>query len=254
MAARPAPAILFDLDGTLTDSQAGIVNSTLYALRRFNETQGANLPIPEPHALRFLLGPPLRESFVKLAGPEAVDALLALYRERYESVGLLENSVFPNIASSLEALGAKGCRLLVATSKPEHYARRILDHFDLSRFFAAIHGAQPDGTRSNKGELIAYVLERHAIDPAGAAMIGDREHDALGAKANGVRAVGALWGYGSREELTAAGADPLVERPSGLVAALDVIFSRVASYGPSEHLERNGVPLLPVRKGDPVSR
>ncbi|HLJ70508.1 MAG TPA: HAD hydrolase-like protein [Roseiarcus sp.] len=225
---RPPPSVLFDLDGTLTDSGPGIVNCALYALRRFNETRGAALPIPEPRALRFLLGPPLRESFVKLAGPEAADALLAFYRERYESFGLLENSVFPNIASSLEALRAKGSRLLVATSKPEHYARRILDHFDLSRFFAAIHGAQPDGTRANKGALIAYVLDRYAIDPARAAMIGDREHDILGAKANGVRGVGALWGYGSREELQAAGADPIVSRPGDLAAALNAVFSGAA--------------------------
>jgi phosphoglycolate phosphatase len=223
--AAAAPlSILFDLDGTLTDSRPGIVNSTLHALRRFNETRGANLPIPLAESLTYLVGPPLRASFAKLVGPDEADALLKLYRERYEPVGIFENSVYPGIVSTLEALGAMGRRLFVATSKPEHYARRILDHFDLSRFFVAIHGAAADGTRSGKSEIIADLLERHGVRAAEAVMIGDREHDALGARANGARAVGALWGYGSREELRAAGADPLVAQPDRLIAALDAML------------------------------
>jgi phosphoglycolate phosphatase len=118
---------------------------------------------------------------------------------------------------------------LVATSKNKNYARRILDHFDLSRFFVAIHGAEPDGARSNKGELIAYVLERHAIDARSAAMVGDREHDARGAKRAGVRAIGVLWGYGSREELAAAGADPLIDSPQRLAASLARMYGAVAA-------------------------
>jgi phosphoglycolate phosphatase len=237
------PAILFDLDGTLTDSRPGIVNSTLYALRRFNETRGYNFPIPQPEALTFIVGPPLRQSFAKLVGPDNADTLLALYRERYEPVGMLENSVYPDIVSGLEALDAMDFRLYVATSKPEHYARRILDHFGLSRLFIDIHGAASDGTGAGKAEIIAHAIKRHTIDPANAAMIGDREHDALGARANGLRAaVGALWGYGSRDELRAAGADPLLNAPIELELALRKLFfsgqtETTAPRSPSSHIE-----------------
>ena len=217
---RSPSAILFDLDGTLTDSRPGIVNSALFALRRFNETRGADLPIPEPDSLAFMLGPPIQDSFAKLGGPAHASALVALYRERYDPVGMLENSVYPGVEAMLEELAALNYRLIVATSKNKIYARRILDHFGLSRFFAAVHGAEPDGTRANKGALIAYVLNSHAIEPPLAAMIGDREHDALGAKAAGVWAIGALWGYGSREELAAAGASPLLNSPSEIIATV----------------------------------
>lgn len=212
--------ILFDLDGTLTDSKPGIINSALYALRRFNETTGANLPTPDPQSLGFMLGPPLRDSFARLVGPGDADRLVALYRERYEPVGMLENSVFPGVPEALDGLAAQNYRIIVATSKPEAYARRILDHFHLARFFEAIHGAEPDGTRSDKGELIAYVLKSHGLDPWATAMIGDRAHDAIGAKKAGVWAIGVLWGYGSREELSAAGADPLLAAPSDIAWAL----------------------------------
>jgi phosphoglycolate phosphatase len=233
--ARLRPAILFDLDGTLTDSKSGIVNSTLYALRRFNEMRGANLPIPEPESLTYLLGPPLRASFAKLVGPDEADTLLKLYRERFEPVGIFENSVYPGIVSTLEALRVMDCRLFVATSKPEHYAQRIVEHFDLARFFIEVHGAATDGTRAAKADIIAHVLARHEVAPAEAVMIGDREHDALGAKANGLlAAVGALWGYGSREELEKAGADPLVEQPDQLVPILRDIFSSNAPVIASE--------------------
>jgi phosphoglycolate phosphatase len=227
-----AEAVLFDLDGTLTDSRPGIINSALYALRRFNETNGAHLPIPDPNDLAFMLGPPLRESFASLVGPANADALVALYRERYATIGLLENSVYPGVEDVLQTLNAANYRLFVATSKNEAYAKTILENFGLSRFFIAIHGAEPDGARSNKGELIAHVLKRHAIEPHAAAMIGDREHDAFGAKRVGVRAVGALWGYGSRQELFAAGADPLVESPNRIAQALKAVFAAGAADAP----------------------
>jgi phosphoglycolate phosphatase len=224
-----SPAILFDLDGTLTDSRPGIINSALHALQRFNETRGANLAVPTPESLAFMLGPPLQESFAKLVGAADAPALVALYRERYDPTGMMENRVYAGVPESLEELKGLNYRLFVATSKNENYARRILEHFDLSRFFIAIHGAAPDGSRSNKGELIAYVLRRHTIDPRGAVMIGDREHDARGAKRAGVRAIGVLWGYGSREELSAAGADPLVETPQQLAPVLSALFGDVAA-------------------------
>jgi phosphoglycolate phosphatase len=221
-------AVLFDLDGTLTDSRPGIINSALYALRRLNETRSAGLAIPRPGSLSFMLGPPLQESFAKLVGPAEAPALVALYRERYEPIGMFENSVFPGVTEALEALAAMDYRLYVATSKNEVYARRILDHFGLARFFIAIHGAEPGGARANKGELIAYALNRHAIDPRFAAMIGDRENDAWGAKAAGVGAIGVLWGYGSREELSAAGADPLIAAPDEIAPALEALFAKSA--------------------------
>jgi len=219
--------VLFDLDGTLTDSKPGIVNSVRYAIGRFNETTGAKLATPQ--SLNFMLGPPLRESFVGLAGEADADRLLAFYRERYEPLGMLENSVYPGIPAALDALAMLGCRLFVATSKPEAYARRIIDHFGLTRFFVAVHGAESDGTRTDKGELIAHVLRRHVIDPRLAAMIGDRRHDAIGARAAGVWAIGALWGYGSREELSEAGADPLLVSPNEIPKALEKRFARQAA-------------------------
>ena len=219
--------VLFDLDGTLTDSKPGIVNSIRYAIRRFNETTGAKLATPQ--SLNFMLGPPLRDSFASLAGEAGADQLLAFYRERYEPRGMLENSVYPGIPAALDALAMLGCRLFVATSKPEAYARRIVDHFELARFFVAVHGAESDGTRTDKGELIAHVLRRHVIDPRFAAMIGDRRHDAIGARAAGVWAIGALWGYGSREELSEAGADPLLGAPGEIPEALEKGFARRAA-------------------------
>ena len=164
-----------------------------------------------------------------LAGEANADQLLAFYRERYEPLGMLENSVYPGIPAALDALAMLGCRLFVATSKPEAYARRIVDHFELARFFVAVHGAESDGTRTDKGELIAHVLRRHVIDPRFAAMIGDRRHDAIGARAAGVWAIGALWGYGSREELSEAGADPLLGAPDEIPKALEKGFARRAT-------------------------
>jgi phosphoglycolate phosphatase len=219
--------VLFDLDGTLTDSEPGIVNSVRYAIDRFNETTGAKLATPQ--SLNSMIGPPLRESFAGLAGEANADRLLAFYRERYEPLGMFENSVYPGIPAALGALAMLGCRLFVATSKPEVYARLIIDHFELARFFVAVHGAQSDGTRSDKGELIAHILRRHVIDPRFAAMIGDRRHDAIGARAAGVWAIGALWGYGSRQELSEAGADPLLGAPGEIPKAVERGFARRAA-------------------------
>jgi phosphoglycolate phosphatase len=213
---------LFDLDGTLTDSRPGILRSTRYALQRLNERTGAAHPIPEESALVYMIGPPLRETFAELVGPENVEALLAHYRERYADIGLFENTVYDGIPEALETLHASGSRLFVATSKNEGDARRVLKHFGLAKFFGGIYGAQNDGGRAIKSDLIDYLLTREKIpaDPALVAMIGDRKFDVLGAKAVGIAAVGALWGYGSREELNEASADRLVAAPREIPATL----------------------------------
>src|SRR5271156_5188589 len=222
-----SPAVIFDLDGTLTDSAPGIVRSTRQAMARLNAIDGVERAIPGEAELRWSVGPPLQGSFATLVGAERAPALLKFYRERYESVGLFENSVYEGVVDALDRLAARGYRLFVATSKPEVYARRILDHFNLSRYFAAIYGAEMDGRRSAKGDLLAYLLGRERLGaPAEAVMIGDRRQDALGAHAVGIRAIGALWGYGDAQELTEAGADPLIESPAQIPAAVAAVFSR----------------------------
>jgi phosphoglycolate phosphatase len=208
--------VLFDLDGTLTDSRPGILRSTRHALRRLNETTGGAAPIPEESALDHMIGPPLRDTFAKMVGPKLVEAMIGFYRERYQETGLFENTVYEGVPEALAALRNAGYRLFVATSKNEADARRILDHFALSQYFAEIYGAQNDGGRAIKSELIGYLLEREGVKAKAdeVAMIGDRKYDVLGAKAVGVLAMGALWGYGDRAELSEAGADALIERPA----------------------------------------
>jgi len=217
--------VIFDLDGTLTDSRPGILRSTRYALQRLNQEKSGAHPVPEESALDFMIGPPLRDTFAKLVGSANVEALLAHYRARYSTIGLFENTVFDGVPEALEALHAAGRRLFVATSKNEADARRILDHFGLAKFFAEIYGARNDGGRAIKSDLLTYLLAREKIGTslANVAMIGDREFDILGAKAVGISAIGALWGYGSREELSAAGAERLIATPRQIPAAVGEI-------------------------------
>jgi len=208
--------VLFDLDGTLTDPRRGFIGCIRHALT----AMGRRCP-PEAE-LATLIGPPLQRTFAELLAGDAADVATAvdLYRDRFSRIGMFENAVYPGIEEALQALRATGAALFVATSKPTHYAKRILEHFRLSGYFNAIHGSELDGLRSGKVELIAHVLAAERFSPALTHMVGDREHDMRGAVANGVRAVGALWGYGSRDELVAAGASSLCEHPCGLAAAL----------------------------------
>jgi phosphoglycolate phosphatase len=176
---------------------------------------------PSDTDLDHYVGPPLNESFLKLFDdPEKVVRAIALYRERFNVTGMFENSVYPEIPAALSALKASGARLFLATSKPRIYAQRIVEHFDLAQYLDAVHGSELDGTRTNKAELIAHVLQTQAVSPRSACMVGDRMHDMKGAGANGVFAVGVLWGYGSREELVAAGAAALCEQPARLFELL----------------------------------
>jgi phosphoglycolate phosphatase len=201
-------AIFFDLDGTLTDPKPGITGSIQYALQKLD------LAVPSQDELTWCIGPPLRASFVTMLGGEAhADLAVSYYRERFADVGLFENSVYPDIEIILAALKQSHGRLFVATSKPHVYAKRIIDHFGLTGYFERVFGSELDGTRVNKGDLLAYAIENTAVDPRRALMIGDRSHDIIGAKSNGIAAIGVLYGYGSEQELIEAGASHVCASP-----------------------------------------
>jgi phosphoglycolate phosphatase len=205
-------AIFFDLDGTLTDPKPGITGSIQYALKKLD------LPVPSQDELTWCIGPPLRASFVKLLGSEhSADAAVSFYRERFSDVGLYENGVYDGIEDVLAALARPGRRLFVATSKPHVFAERIIDHFGLRRHFERVFGSELDGTRVDKSHLLEYALQQTAVDPSRAIMIGDRSHDIVGAKNNGMGAIGVLYGYGSKEELTTAGALHVCAQPRGIL-------------------------------------
>jgi phosphoglycolate phosphatase len=210
-------AYLFDLDGTLTDPREGITRSIAYALERLE------IEPPPLAELEFAIGPPLRPSLARLIGTdsrEAVEIALAHYRERFADVGLFENRLYDGIVEALEALRASGATLVVATSKPAVYARRIVEHFGLGRHFADVHGCELDGTREDKRDLIAHILPHHGFAAARAVMIGDRGADMRAARHHGLGALGALWGFGTRDELADHGAHALCESPRELSGAL----------------------------------
>lgn len=210
--------ILFDLDGTLTDPLSGITKCIQHALIGFD------LPSPPAESLRWCIGPPLKESLVALLGPEKAhlaEQALAKYRERFSSVGLFENAVYPGIEDTLNELKRHGHSMHVATSKPTIYAEQIIDHFGLSEYFHSIDGSELDGTRCDKAVLLAHILERESIRPNDAVMIGDREHDMRGARRNYVRGVGVLWGYGTLGELQEAGAYACVANPLELLTQIN---------------------------------
>lgn len=211
------PTILFDLDGTLTDSRAGIVGCIRHALGRLGRA------CPADEALAAYIGPPLRGTFSTLLGttdPAQIEAALAHYRARYDETGLYENRVYDGVPEMLEAAGRQAEAMYVTTAKLQHAASRIVAHFDLARHFAAVYGAQPDGRFDRKAELLAHLLETGVIQAERTVMVGDRGLDIVAAKAHGLRAIGALWGFGDDRELTEAGADHLCENPRALVACL----------------------------------
>lgn len=196
--------MLFDLDGTLTDPGPGITNSLMYALKYYG------IEIADRTSLYKYIGPPLLDTFSEGFGFSAEKSVEAVkkYREYFGDRGLFENSVYEGIPDLLYTLQAKGKKLVVATSKPEKYAVRILEHFGLSRRFACICGSNMDESRSKKSEVIAYALKKaHVPDKSCAVMTGDRMHDITGAKECGITSCGVLFGYGSRDELQGAGAD-----------------------------------------------
>ena len=204
--------IIFDLDGTLTDSGPGVMNAVTYALERF----GAE--VPDRQALRAFVGPPLRESFQRFCGfsPERAAEAIEVFREYYGPTGIFENSVYPGMEAALSDLKAAGRTLAVATTKLDESAYRVLDYFGLSSYFDAVAGSRADGTFSEKAEVLECVLARLGADAGDTLMVGDRKYDVEGAAENGVACMGVLYGYGSREELERAGAICLAETPADI--------------------------------------
>ena len=193
--------ILFDLDGTITDPGIGITNSVAHALKKYGIT------VEDRAELYKFIGPPLHKSFEEFYGVDGLQAV-DYYREYYRDKGIYENIVYGGIESMLKKLKAAGKKVILATSKPEIFAREILRYFNLTEYFYYAAGANLDGTLTDKAEVIAYALkEGNVTDKSTVLMIGDREHDIIGAKKNGIDSLGVLYGYGSREELEAAGAD-----------------------------------------------
>lgn len=209
--------LFFDLDGTLTDPALGITNSFIYALKYFG------IEIPSYEKLCTFIGPPLPDTFKTQFGFDDTKAAEGVkkYREYFSTKGLLENSVYPGIPELLTELKQAGKKLVVATSKPEEYSVRIIEHFDLAQYFENVCGSLMDESRSKKDEVIAYAIERNNIsDKSKILMIGDRKHDILGAKKTGLKSCGVLFGYGSREELETAGADFIAKDISQLRSIL----------------------------------
>lgn len=211
---RSYDTFFFDLDGTLTDSSLGITNSVIYALKKYGieETDRTKL-YP-------FIGPPLTVSFERYYGFSKEQSIEAVgyYREYYREKGLFENRVYDGLAPVLEELKRRGRTLVVATSKPEPFARKIIEHFGLNSYFDYVAGMEMDGGRGTKEAVIRYALDACRItDKSKVLMIGDREHDVIGAKAAGIDCLGILYGFGSREELLEAGADYIEETAEGIL-------------------------------------
>ena len=194
--------ILIDLDGTLTDPKVGITTSARYGLEKIGH------PISDEINIDWIIGPPLKASLAKILNVEADHVLaeqaLMGYRERFAVKGLYENHVFEGVAETLAELKRRGYRLFLATAKPTVYAKQILEHFDLAQYVTDIHGSELNGDRTNKAELIQYILAQQQLQADQCMMVGDREHDIFGARHNGIETIAVSYGYGSQEELALA--------------------------------------------------
>ena len=201
--------VYIDLDGTLTDPFEGISRCIAYAL----ETLGHETPADND--LRRFIGPPLLDTFGELIGSQDAPRALELYRERFSATGWQENAVYPGVREALAAITAAGHRCFVATTKPHVFARRIIEHFELSTYFSEIYGSELDGTRTDKTELLRFAAGDRS-ESRSSVMVGDRYHGVVGALNNGFRVIGATWGYGTADELLGAGAHCLAATPKEL--------------------------------------
>lgn len=209
--------IFFDLDGTLTDPGIGITNSVMYALNKFG------IDVADRTSLYNFIGPPLLYSFQTFYGFSEADSAKAVqyYRDYFRVTGLYENEVYAGIPELLTELKSRGYKLVLATSKPEEFAVEILKHFNLYDYFDFAAGATMDSTRSKKADVIRYALQGSGVqDLSTAIMVGDREHDILGAKETGLASIGVLYGYGNRAEFEAAGADHIAATPADILTCI----------------------------------
>ena len=212
-AMTPTCSVLLDLDGTLIDSQPGILASSLAALRALGHEPDETLDIKRA------IGPPLEDMIQVLLQPYGDDRIgeaVAAYRQHYGESGFLGSEPYPGIGRALEEIKRAGLRIYLATSKREIFASRILHHLGFATYFDGIHGSVPGGALDHKPELLAHILSLHHISPSHSLMVGDRRYDISGAHAVGMRGLGVLWGYGTRNELETAGADQLVESTADL--------------------------------------
>lgn len=207
--------LLFDLDGTLTNPEAGITACIHYALSELKA------PIPPPSALLQWIGPPLYDSFASvLESSEQAQQAVQLYRDRFATVGLYENEVYEGVSAMLSELQQQGHTLRVCTSKPQIFAEKIIQHFQLAPYFAGVYGSELNGNRAHKTALIAHVLNHAGILAEAAVMTGDRHYDIEGARQNAVRAIGVTWGFGTAAELKTAGANALCAAPADFSTVL----------------------------------
>lgn len=209
--------IIFDLDGTLTDPREGILRSVAYGMERMGR------PLEISTELNWLIGPPLQNALGRLLeteDSELINRCLEFFRERFSKTGMYENEVYPGVRELLASLRKQDLDLYVATSKPTTFATQILEHFELATYFTGIYGSELDGSVIRKGDVIRRLLVDESLDGADAMMVGDREHDVLGAREHGIPCIGVLYGYGSRQELLSAGAVAICESPAEVLAPL----------------------------------
>ena len=212
--------VLFDLDGTLTDPAEGIVRCIQHSLSTLN------ICCPPPEELTRYIGPPLRETFAsvcKSSDAHLIERAVAVFRERFSTIGLFENAPYADVSQMLIELNSKSYRLFVATSKVQVFAERILRHFSLAEHFVEIHGNDLEGSLDDKADLLKELLERRELRPEETIMVGDRKHDVIAAKKNGILSLGVTYGYGSRDELVEAGADYLCDAPLKVVAHINCL-------------------------------
>jgi len=212
-------SVLLDLDGTLIDSHPGILASCLAALRALGHEPDETLDT----RIRRSIGPPLEDLMhilLQSYGDDRVDEAVAAYRQHYGESGFLGSVPYPGIGECLEEMKRAGLPIYLATSKRAIFANRILDHLKFASYFDGIHGSVPSGELDHKPELLAHILSQHGLSPSHSLMVGDRRYDISGAHAVGMRGLGVLWGYGSRDELETAGADQLVDSPADLAGTV----------------------------------
>lgn len=212
--------VLFDLDGTLTDPKPGITGCIQYALSELGYKP------PDVNELLWCIGPPLKSSFSQLlqtSNDTLLEEAISLYRSRFSTIGLFENSLYPQIPETLKTIRAAGYQTFVATSKPQIYATRIIEYFDLAPLFDGVYGSELDGNRSVKCDLISYIIERESLSASTVVMVGDRSHDIIGAKKNNIASIGVTYGYGTREELEIHKADLIADYPDEIPTLLPLI-------------------------------